>query len=694
MNIEKNKRNLILLLICILAGSGLYLLFENMLVITFYLICIISMIVFARTLPKDQFIIRTLALLLGLITLLMLNIPWSTNLIGKFRNNRVELKITATGNKNELSQGSEVWIDYVKVDGNDVNLNDYTYLNSEWIFSSSGLYHEGENADFTMYLNVNETLEIGLGQHAWSGISEIWVEDHLIGQYDLYYESPQLLEIDLSDSIVLQPLSYFYYVVVGGIWLILYTLYYILFSVLNKSFIFHSIYFVLPCIISYSIYFLAFYPALCSSDIYDQWAQALGIRGLSNWHPVIHTLVLRLFSMFTHNFAYIVILQIVVAVFLLERIFSLLYKKGVPCWILMAISFFMALYPANGTMLMNIWKDIPYALSILGLTYEIMLMVIDREKWEQSRKQKWFTVLALVSVSIFRHNGIVPFIATIIAMIFYLKKKGIQLVVISVIALCLIKTMVYPLANASDGNTRGAAFSFLAHNLGTIYVENGDLDNDDLLFLESIMPLEVWEENYNKYTHNDYAFSEYPYLANLSKDETQFLKHYIQIALKNIPLVCHDIFQLTNMIWEFSYPKDSYIYIASFNNYTNLNVALEVGQDIIAQEYSYQKTQLTNYIENIIKKTSGISYANFFWRFGWIHLSFLICTCIIIIRKRYMYLLVFVPITFNVLSLFISMISQSYRYLYSSTLVIPAIVGITILALYQKKENGNVKNIN
>ena len=118
---------------------------------------------------------------------------------------------------------------------------------------------------------------------------------------------------------------------------------------------------------------------------------------------------------------------------------------------------------------------------------------------------------------------------------------------------------------------------------------------------------------------------------------------------------------------------------------TNLNEELLEGQKEIAEDISYQFTPLTKSMIKMIANTETRPWVDFFWRLGWLHLGILFMIAIVIWKKQYKYLCVFIPIVFNVLSLFISMVSQSYRYLYSTVTVIPLLFGMTLIIMKERK---------
>ena len=61
-----------------------------------------------------------IVILISTIVIFMLNVPWSDSVRGKFQNRRHELEIVPVSESNKLSQGSEIWLHEIEVDGENI----------------------------------------------------------------------------------------------------------------------------------------------------------------------------------------------------------------------------------------------------------------------------------------------------------------------------------------------------------------------------------------------------------------------------------------------------------------------------------------------------------------------------------------------------------------------------------------------
>ena len=120
-----------------------------------------------------------------------------------------------------------------------------------------------------------------------------------------------------------------------------------------------------------------------SPDSINQFGQVLGIKGYSNHHPFVHTM---LFGLFYHIGCF-VSHDMVVAVsfytffqmcFLAFSIFYFLktlelfrIRQG----ILVAVTLFYALVPYHAVFSVTVWKDVPFAAVVLLLSCSMLRMM-------------------------------------------------------------------------------------------------------------------------------------------------------------------------------------------------------------------------------------------------------------------------------------------------------------------------------
>jgi hypothetical protein len=177
----------------------------------------------------------------------------------------------------------------------------------------------------------------------------------------------------------------------------------------------------LPGILVWTVYWVAFYPALMSLDSIDQWAQAIGIYQLNVPQPVFYTLILRVVSWLWQSPAAVALLQILVMAVLLAYGLRVLEEAGISPRINTLLAVLGAVAPFNATMVDTIWRDIPYSFCILGLTILLMKSALKPEI--ENRMRTWILVGVLCAlVGFLRNNG--PHVVLVLLVVLALFRKS------------------------------------------------------------------------------------------------------------------------------------------------------------------------------------------------------------------------------------------------------------------------------
>lgn len=103
------------------------------------------------------------------------------------------INITILEDKNKESQGREVWLSGVLVNGKSQNLNDVVHtseISKPWRLNGENLIGNAEENETAIIVELPKAkrIELSFGMHAWSGMVQIQAGDNL-WTYDLYSES-------------------------------------------------------------------------------------------------------------------------------------------------------------------------------------------------------------------------------------------------------------------------------------------------------------------------------------------------------------------------------------------------------------------------------------------------------------------------------------------------------------------------
>jgi hypothetical protein len=446
-------------------------------------------------------------------------------------------------------------------------------------------------------------------------------------------------------------------------------------SKLNKSLLFFSLIIIQSTIglIMLSIY----YPGNMTSDSIDQWKQAQGLLPISDAHPAFHTIVISLLTKIYNSPAFIVSIQILFASLVLSSILIFLHKQGLRKLYVFGIAALFWLIPNNAIYIVTLWKDIPYTISLVWLTFLLLKSVQKRESitliniFELS--------VALSFVYLFRHNGVIPFILSIIVILGYVfKSRRIRFLFVIPIALIFIILVKGPLFSAFQVEKSATGLEFIApvHGIASVIAHNGNLSPETINYMKEIMPLEEWKRLYDPYNANPYMFgNNYALTYKLSLGDTkEILMMYLDTLVRNPVTVIYDRLTGVGLMWQITQPTTSY---------NSRYVSTIVDNDIGLEAHGNSLSGLYN---KILQTTENITIIDtVIWRGGFPTLVLLLVVFFLFKKKNYAYLIALTPLIGNIISLFLSMSWQDYRYVYFEFFIMIFI----ILSLFLKK-NGTV----
>ena len=123
----------------------------------------------------------------------------------------------------------------------------------------------------------------------------------------------------------------------------------------------------LPCAAVWVVYLLAFWPGILTEDSIEQWTDMTSgvIRGYhSPLQTILHSLLTRLWL----SPAIIVLAQIAALSAAYTMVAAECAARNAPRWLLAATTLLVAALPANGFIVVTLWKDVPYSIALLMIT--------------------------------------------------------------------------------------------------------------------------------------------------------------------------------------------------------------------------------------------------------------------------------------------------------------------------------------
>lgn len=323
------------------------------------------------------------------------------------------LEITATGQKNQLAQGSEVWLAAVQTGGINITPRLDKICHGDWSINDSLLVSsENQPSNLNCLVKTDGQIYLKFGTHPWSGIVRITLNGQVI-ERDLFSATSGIEDVTLTVSMSkIQTWFRFFLFLIDGLAIGL-----LLFAA--------SIWFVtrpgrqptrfipktlpwyvysLPMTSVWLFYLFAFWPGFLSPDTVTQLREVVSGQ-FYNWHPAFHTMSLWLFTRPWFSPAAVAVLQILVLSGLLGWGLASIHRLGTRTWLVWLVAGFLALSPALGLMVLTLWKDVAYAIAVLALILIMLKVVASQGAWIE-RQEAWITLGGVASlICLYRHNG-------------------------------------------------------------------------------------------------------------------------------------------------------------------------------------------------------------------------------------------------------------------------------------------------
>lgn len=250
--------------------------------------------------------------------------------------------------------------------------------------------------------------------------------------------------------------------------------------------------------ISFSILllrYLASCPGGFSPDSLTQYQQAI-TGEYSDWHPVLHTLVIFKFPLkLTGTVEAIVLFQIIYfALILAYMAYTILLYSNRKYAVFSLLVVLLNPFVLN--IVMYPWKDVAFAMGTLLLMVYALKIYFTNGEWMNSWLHMLLFSVVSVMTMLFRHNAILFVLPLIIGVLLYKKQKKTYLIVILVLMLTsLIKGPVYSsLEVESPGSRQIETLGLPMTVIANVVKEHPEsLDNETKEFVYSIGSQEIWE---------------------------------------------------------------------------------------------------------------------------------------------------------------------------------------------------------
>ncbi|SYX86456.1 DUF6020 family protein [Paenibacillus alvei] len=601
-----------------------------------------------------------------------------------FKNSQfVTLNINALADKNSQSQGIEVWIKELTVDGKVIDLNTLQYEGQWEVVHESPVSHDGGQAVATWEGLVDKSLEIKLGNHPHSGLAEVKINDN-IEKVDLYSPDDQIKTITHHNKSLLSISFYIFFLI--NIYIVFIILYICISNIRanekveegTKAFCFKC---TIPSIIVSFFYLLVYYPGLMSGDSIDQWRQ-ISSFDFNDAHPFYDTFIKYIITRIWYSPAMIVITQIIYFCCVWFYAMSTLCKIGVNKKVLVSISVLFSLIPINGLYLISVWKDVPYSISILLLSIILINVFHHGARWFDNNKNVTLIILTMILVLMFRHNGIIPVYGSVLALLlFYNKRKKIILVALSVTIIFFGSKHLALQALHSGSSPSVLTMSLPIQQIGSMLANDVEFTDEQKEIINQAMDYTLWKGLYNPYVVDPIIFNNQFNMHVFDKPnyKSEFIKVWLDKTISNPIISIKSWLKQSSIVWRMSEPNNGSTLFSERG-------IVKTGVEML-DKYNLKTESLTPEIKNDINKYLDRSQEKetvwLIWRPAIYIFITMLSMIVLMIRLQYKAVIIFAPAILNVLGLMLSIPAQQVRYLYSSVLF--GIIALALLFVFERK---------
>lgn len=331
------------------------------------------------------------------------------------------------------------------------------------------------------------------------------------------------------------------------------------------------------------VVFLTFYPGSCSYDSYQSIQQAL-TQITSNAHPVLFTVIVKiciqtglaLFHNMNAAVALFSIVQMLILAGVLTYTVQWLAKHNVPLLLIVLIIIYYSVNPIIVRYSFTMWKDILFSAVILLLTLFLYDLVTDERKTLQDNATLLQLIILSVLASFLRNRIIYGVMACFFILLIIEEQRKRKLFMVfsaASIFVLVIQGPVYDALEIEKSNfAEGQGVSL--QQIAAVVVQNGNISDAELEYIEHIIPLEDIPKAYKASTVDSLKYYESFDNEYLNNHSGKYLQVWAGIVWKNPWIATKAWLMTTRGFWGFNVwtdpwvvPRDSKTYGVYWVNY-------------------------------------------------------------------------------------------------------------------------------
>lgn len=405
-------------------------------------------------------------------------------------------------------------------------------------------------------------------------------------------------------------------------------------------------------------YFLAFYPAVMTSDSTDIWNQVQTLK-FNNWHPVMYSWTILLLTFIWNSPGIISLFQNFILALIFAYSFWQFRKLGVSRILLLGMCLIITLIPSYGIYTVTMWKDVLYGGSLTLFTVHLFLIIYSQGDWFRSKVNIVFFFLSSFGVVFFRHNGFPVYVLTMIILLIIFRKQvwktagSIFLILVIFHQLLVGPIFHYLHVVPSDPNE---ALAIPTQQIAIVIKNDGILTAAQRNYFNQILPISEWKQNYHPQSVDQIKFSKNYNREVIYNDFPKYLKTWAEVVMQNPSFAKEAFLQETNLVWKMSIPTPW-----TSLTYHNAIDPNKYGLTIQASDFT---TSASKYLSSSIQ----LPYV-FLWRPALFAFIVFVFSILLFAKYGWKSSVVILPFLLNMLSVAVALPAQDFRYLFANVLI-------------------------
>ena len=416
----------------------------------------------------------------------------------------------------------------------------------------------------------------------------------------------------------------------------------------------------IPSLLVSTYFLIAFYPGAMTADSLAQWDQALTHK-YTDWHPVVHTMLLSVLLSIWESPAVIAIFQMVLIGAAVGFAGWSLEQARIPKWLIWIVLVLFALSPVHAISSITLWKDVAYSAALLLFT--LLMFRIVRSNGRVLTSWPFIALYALTGfmVMFFRHNGFPVFLIVTLFVLAMYRPYWVKLFPVAAGMILVYQIVVHPVYTALDVYPSDAQemLSIPTQQIAAIVTEDGEMTDTQRDYVNRIFPIEKWHEKYNPYSVDSIKFSWGDYdRFTIYNDWGRYARTYLQLVKQNPDIAADAFFKQTSLVWQMNEPEDGYT--SKYTTHISRNNEYGLVNPVWNED---RKMNAFNYLKNADESIP------FLWRPAFYTALALLFTYIAYLRNNWRAWLLLLPVALNTGAVFVGIPAQDFRYLLANSMI-------------------------